>query len=39
MTTDENKDNYKNHQNKLTALLQITERNYHENQFEINKND
>ena len=37
--TAENKDNYKNHRNKLTALLRITERKYHENQLEINKND
>ena len=37
--TAENKDNYKNHRNKLTALLRITERNYLENQLEINKTD
>ena len=29
--TDEIKDHYKNHRSKLTALLQITERKYHEN--------
>ena len=29
----------KNHRNKLTALLRITERKYHGNQLEINKND
>ena len=33
--TAENKDNYKNHRNKLTAVLRITERNYNENQLEI----
>ena len=37
--TDLNKANYKIHRNKLTSLLRITERNFHEEQLEINVND
>ena len=37
--TDLNKSNYKIHENKLTSLLRITERTFHEEQLEINVND
>ena len=37
--TDLNKANYKNHRNKLTSLLRIAERTFHEEQLEINVND
>ena len=36
---DLNKANYKIHRNKLTSLLRITERNFHEEKLEINVND
>ena len=37
--TDLNKANYKIHRNKLTSLLRTAERNFHEEQLEINVND
>ena len=37
--TDLNKANYKIHRNKLTSLLRIAERTFHEEQLEINVND
>ena len=37
--TDLNMANYKIHRNKLTSLLRITERTFHEEQLEINVND
>ena len=37
--TDLNKANYAKHRNRLTPLLRVNERKYHENKLEINKDD
>ena len=37
--TDLNKANYAKHRNRLTSLLRVNERKYHENKLEINKDD